>query len=298
MSKRSPPLKSLEVFVEAGTKLSFGSAGDALGLSPSAVSRRIRSLEEELEVALFVRRSKSVELTPTGEAYLEELKPAFAAIRRATAEIVRTNRRLVVTAPQSFAVSWLTPRLAQFRKLHPTVDIEVKVSPDITGQTADDFDIGIFLTRASWPGRYVEQLFRISVFPVTSPKLAQKISKPEDLLGLSLIHVRQLPNAWHEWFSAVGIALHDEAPNRRKDFYFNDVQLAYEAAQQGLGVAVGADAVVEQYLRQSSLVAPLRPPVRSALSYHFVCGKTRMRDPEVRTFHRWLVGCAANPDLR
>ena len=298
MTDSLPPLKSLEVFVRAAQMLSFGEAAAELGLSPSAVSRRIRALETELDTLLFVRRSKSVELTPAGSEYLAALAPAFSAIRLATSELRKRAERLVITAPQSFAVSWLTPRLPDFRERFPEIDLDIEVSADITGRSADGFDIGIFLSTGSWPGRHADLLSTIATFPVCHPALAEGLATPADLAELPLLHVRQLPNAWDEWLDAAGAAAVLSSKHRRKDMHFNDVQLAYEAARRGLGVAVGADLVVGDYLRDGRLVAPFAERVESGFSYHFVASKSRLRDPPVRKLRQWLIAQAKRTDLR
>lgn len=298
MAERLPSLKSLEVFVHAGRGLSFGQTASAMGLSPSAVSRRIRALEQELGLALFVRHGKSVSLTAAGARYLADLSPAFATIRSATHALSQAGGRLVITAPQSFAISWLIPRLPSFRARHPEIDIDIDVSEDITGRHADDFDIGIFLSRRDWPDRHVEKLVPINVFPVCSPALASQLTAPSQLAHQTLLHVRQLPNAWDEWLDQVGEADVALAVERRKDMRFNDVQLALEAAQRGIGVAIGADIVVADHLATGVLVAPFRERVPSAFSYQLVCARSRLRDPEVGSFRRWIRDCVQGDELR
>jgi LysR family transcriptional regulator, glycine cleavage system transcriptional activator len=292
MTERLPQLRSLEIFVHAGHCLSFGETATAMGLSPSAVSRRIRALEIELDTALFVRHSKSISLTAAGKQYLTALSPAFAAIRRATSDLKSASEALVVTVPQSFAVSWLTPRLPSFRKQYADINIELNVSTDITGRHADSFDVGIFLSRQEWPEHHSERVLPVSVFPVCSPALAQGLTSFSDLSKLTLLHVRQLPNAWKEWCDAVGASAVQNSHTREKDMYFNDVQLAYEAALNGLGVAMGADVVVADYLKSRQLVAPIDERVQSAFSYHLVCLKSRLRDPAVQKFRRWIKASA------
>lgn len=288
MAERLPSLKSLEVFVHAGKGLSFGQTARAMGLSPSAVSRRIRALEQELGLALFVRHGKSVSLTPGGAQYLTELSPAFAAIRDATHALSKSGGRLVITTPQSFAVNWLIPRLPSFRSHHPEIEIDIDVSEDITGRYADNFDVGIFLSRRAWPDRHAEQLAPITVFPVCSPAMAARLSEPSQLSHQTLLHVRQLPNAWDEWLERAGHREVAQAPERQKDMRFNDVQLALEAAQRDIGVAIGADIVVSEHLAQGLLVAPFTERVTSAFSYQLVCARSRLRDPEVASFRNWI----------
>ncbi len=291
MSEKLPQLKALEAFVHAGRLLSFGKAAERMGLSASAVSRLIRTLELDLGLSLFIRRSRSVELTPEGERYLGKISPAFSAISEATAELRATRARLIISAPQAFAVSWLTPRLNVFRDRHPEIDIELSVCADITGRYEDSFDIGVFLAREHWPERHVELLHPISTFPVCSPALARNLTTPQDLLSQTLLQVRQLPNAWGEWLSAAGMD-QSAAERPQKEIHFNDVQLAYEAAQNGLGVAVGADVIVEDRLADGRLVAPFELRKPSAYSYYLVCSKRRRNDPEVRAFRRWVQHAA------
>lgn len=299
MSVRSPSLKSLEVFVAAGRLLSFGGAAAELGLSPSAVSRRIRELEDDLDVALFERRSKSVALTEAGAQYLAALAPAFDGIRRATEELAAARTRLVIAAPPSFAVDWLTPRLGAFRERHPGIDIELDVSADITGRFAGDLDIGIFLGDGAWPDFFVERLLPISVFPVASPALAATLQGVADLQDTPLLHVRQLPNAWTEWLAAApGGADVAAARTGARDMTFNDVNLAFEAAQRGLGVAMGADVVVDERLSDGRLAAPFTFKATSAFSYYFVCARRRRRHPSVMRFHAWLKACVAESEMR
>jgi len=295
MVDRLPPLKSLEAFVVAGRLRSFGKAGAQLGLSPSAVSRRIRNLETELGVSFFERRSKCVELTAAGVRYLDALSPTFDAIRRATAEI-RTDReirRLVVFVPRSLAARWLTPRLPDFRARYPDIDLEIEVSLDISGHLADGYDVGIFLSLGNWPNHYAECILPITVFPVCSPAVAKELHTQADLASQTLLHVRQLPKAWPEWFRAAGM----EQISASREIIFNDVQLAFEAALNGLGVAIGADVVVTDYLKDGRLVVPFGPRVRSAFKYHLVCQKCRLRDPSVRKFITWARECAAATEL-
>ena len=296
MARKLPPLKTLEAFVAAGRMLSFGKAGSSLGLSPSAISRRIRNLEDELGRPFFIRHSKSVELTEVGAEYLERLSPAFDAIHDATEKVRagRNNRRLVVAMPQCLAARWLTPRLPEFHKLHPEIELEIDAHMDLMAPRPNHYDIGIFLPAEPWPRRHVEPLVSVSVFPVCIPEIGREIREPADLGKQTVLHNRQLPEAWDLWFRAADI----DPVTPAKDIYFNDLDLAYSAVINGLGVGLGGDIVVAQYLRSGHLVAPFDPDAQFDFQYHLVCEKSRLQESPVRCFIKWLKGCFAQSELR
>src|SRR5258705_7806181 len=120
-----PPLDFLRGFEAAARHLSFTKAAAELFLTQSAVSRQIQALEEYLGVALFERRHKALALTDAGQAYHRTVARALEQLREATRRLkeARSGHVLTVTTTVSFAALWLVPRLARFRKLHPTVDV-------------------------------------------------------------------------------------------------------------------------------------------------------------------------------
>lgn len=296
MTRKLPPLKTLEAFVTAGRLLSFGKAGNALGLSPSAISRRIRNLEKELGNPFFIRHSKSVELTDVGAEYLARLSPAFDAIHDATEKVraERESRRLVVAMPQCLAARWLTPRLPEFHRLHSEIELEIDAHIDLLTPHPSHFDIGIFLPAEPWPRRHVEPLLSVSVLPVCVPEIGKNIRRPTDLAKQTMLHNRQLPDAWSLWFRAAGI----DPVTPAKDIYFNDLDLAYSAAINGLGIGLGGDIVVAQYLRSGQLIAPFDPNAKFDFKYHLVCEKSRLQERPVRCFIKWLKRCIAQSELR
>ena len=295
MGRRLPPLKSLEAFVTAGRLLSFGKAGNALGLSPSAISRRIRTLEADLGSPFFIRHSKSIELTELGARYLERLGPAFDAIHEAT-ENVRSGKRtdrLVVAMPQCLAARWLTPRLHAFSDCHGDIELELDVHIDLLTPYHGNFDVGIFLPAEPWPRHHVEPLMSVSVFPVCVPSISDSIREPADLSHQTMLHNRQLPDAWKLWFRAAGLDPIEPA----KDIFFNDLDLAYAAVINGLGVGLGGHILVSEYLRSGALVAPFGTTAHFNFDYHLVCEKSRLREKPVRQFVRWLKQCIAETEL-
>lgn len=290
MVSRLPPLKSVEAFVAAGRLLSFGQAAAELNLSHSAISRRIQSLETDLGIRLFVRHNKSIALTEQGQAYLNEVGPAFDAIWAATVRQRggQTQQRFKLSAPQSFTSQWLIPRLSDFYQAHPEIALELESLPDITGTTASSLDIAIVMGSGRWRDRHADHLLPIDVYPVCSPGFVDRgppLNDADDLQHHTMLHIRQLPSAWPEWLRGV------RAPHvvPKNELIFNDAQLAYEAARNGIGVALGAEILVKPFMEAGLLVAPIAERVRSAYSYYLVCRHDIMRNRAVGAFRDWLL---------
>ncbi len=131
---RTPSLRSVAVFVAAGRALNFPTAASTLGLTPSAVSRRIADLEHELGVALFRRFNRRIELATAGARYLEAVRGALDLIERES-EALRPPRRqssLRLSVLQSFASLWLLPRLAAFKQTRPDLEVDELVGSQLT----------------------------------------------------------------------------------------------------------------------------------------------------------------------
>src|SRR5262245_60147653 len=140
-----PPLTALRAFHAAGERLSFQEAARQLGVTPSAVSHQIRSLEEWLETPLFTRMARRIALTPAGKRFHRELSGAFEDIRaaalRARAKTKRT--RLKISALPLITHAWLIPRLGAFEALHPNITLAIETENRIADFERDDVDIGI-----------------------------------------------------------------------------------------------------------------------------------------------------------
>lgn len=295
MTGRLPPFKSIEAFVVAAQSLSFTTAASILCITVPGVSRRIKALETELGVALFQRLHRALRLTPAGQRYLERLVPAIDAIREASDSIrslPRTNG-IKLSLPPSFAANWLFPRLPRFQAMHGAVEILFDTSLGYADFDRSDVDVAIRFGRGNWPGLYVKPLLDVVAFPVCSRTLiarGQAVRGVRDLLKYPLMSASHHEELWRDVFSMNGIT----EPLKLRHLHFETCNLLYEAAVNGLGIAMGIDALVEPYLADRRLIRPLEqiryvPPER----FYLVC---RNRDREcspVRTFCAWLTDEAA-----
>jgi LysR family transcriptional regulator, glycine cleavage system transcriptional activator len=190
---RLPSLDTLRVFSVAARHLSFTKAADELHLTQSAVSHRVRALEEELGVLLFNRIRRQLELTSAGRSLAQRMDQAIADIARTIADLDLVNdaRRLTVTVLPSVASRWLVPRLPRFHALHPDIELQLIADPRPFDLRSASIDLAIRFGRGIYPGYAVTKLMPDRVFPVCSPHfIAQHgpVTTIEQLLDLPLLH--------------------------------------------------------------------------------------------------------------
>lgn len=267
MPTRLPPFRSIEAFVVTAEALNFTTAAHSLHVTPSAVSRRILALEEDLGAQLLSRTPRAVRLTPAGEKYLNELAPALDMMRAATAEVrsKTTSASLRISAPAAFAANWLIPRLRNFERLHRSILVSIDTQGG-DGQSVADADIAIRFGTERSGSKFEELLMGGVLFPVCSPDFLRRNSRLQDLKGLdqfSLLGLGQYPDLWHQWLNR------EECLETKKNSYvcYDDFFVLYEAAVGGAGIAIGIDIMVDSYLGQGRLVriSPIEHPSREKI---------------------------------
>lgn len=286
MPKRLPALDSLR-FLEAGARhANFTRAAAELGVTPAAVSLRIRDLEAELGVTLFRRSGPAVTPTEAGTALAARVAQALGLLRAAVEECRGAAEPLRVTAVPTFAMRWLTPRLAAYHALPDAVPIRLDVSAEL--RPADGFDIAIRTGPGDWPGFEATALMPVEATPMLSPALAAGLSSPADLAALRL-----LPHPdWPRWFREAGI----EAPALR--FYADDYpthELDAAAAIEGAAVALLSPRFFGPLLRDGKLVQPFPHVIRGPAAHYLLLRPGEAR-PAVLRFRDWLQDEACRPD--
>ena len=178
------PLNALKVFEAVATHLSFTAAAKELGVTTAAVSAQVKSLEADIGVPLFRRHTRAVALTQEGAELLPGVRRGLDELRRAVDRIrrERVGGMLNLSVPSEFLQRWLLPRLGEFTRQHP--EIEVRFGPARAGLdfSRDDFHAAILYGNGVWPGLKAERMLDEWVFPVCSPALLAKLG-PIDTLG-------------------------------------------------------------------------------------------------------------------
>src|SRR6202049_5393912 len=196
-------LNGIKAFEAAARSGSFAAAGSELNVSAAAFSRMVQLLEQRLGIALFERKANRLAMTAAGRAYQNGLTPIFDALASLTAQVTAPSSQRVLTigGGPTFAMRWLIPRLADFRKEEP--DIEVRIA---TGGAAapfgDDWSCGVKLGDGEWPGLIAEPLFAADLLPVCTPRLATQLKRASDLRGPSLLRVAHAAEDWPLWLKA------------------------------------------------------------------------------------------------
>jgi LysR family transcriptional regulator, glycine cleavage system transcriptional activator len=315
---RLPSLNALRVFESAARHLSFKEAAAELHITQAAVSHQIRSLEEYLGIELFRREGRGVRLTEAGRASLPKLREGFDALAAAVETIRERGAEtdLVITAPPVFAARWLMPRLPEFSRLAPAIEVRVVGSSKMVDAGALDSaalmsnldlrsevsGVEIHLGAGNYPGFRADRLFSVSMALVASPELVKgppPLREPADLAHQVLLHDDALDlvaggNAWQKWLEAAGVA--DVVDASRGPRLSSNI-LSLEAASQKLGVALALRPLVDADIASSRLVEPFAIEVKPQSAYYLVCPEVIADRPAVAAFRAWLVEKAGEPSI-
>lgn len=228
-------------------------AADELHLSASAVSHRVRSLERQLGIELFIRLARRVELTDHGRSYMPAVRKAFDELAVSTAGLFGSARpigRLTVRVPISYAVSVVAPRLWEFTARHPTIEIRLVSAIWADAMTPDDIDVDIRFGIGDWPGHTSEVLNAESATAVWSPGFEQRhgpFATASDLWPHPRVHVLGLENLW------VDLSGPDNPAFRAADVTVDTSLAAIELALSGSFSAVVPSRFVTRYLADGRL---------------------------------------------
>ena len=287
--RRLPPLRAIEAFVRIVRLGSARAAADELGLSPSALSRRVAALEDFIGKRLFTRQHQAMRLTDEGQAFYNAVAPKFDELATAVEGQVENSKvlRLHLGVLPLFGSQRLFPRLPELRKQHPRLHIDFDTSPHPEARVGDTLDAAIVLARRPEPGFHAVRLDHNQVYAFTSKALAAEIGTEPDRSVLSrqifLIHT-ELPDSFVAWKDALGMPDLEPAVID----HYDSGQLILEAAANGLGVAIMHD---DHFHRShdNRLAKLYDVEVESPYSYWFICRPHSLEVRSVRIFHDWLV---------
>ena len=290
-----PPAHALRA-LEASVRLkSFARAAEELGVSASAITQHVRTVEDWVGKPLFQRRGRFVVPTDIAEAAMPSLREGFDRLLEGARLLRASDRKghvVSISAPPFFASKWLLHRLERFRESHPAYEVWVSADARLVDFSTTDVDIAIRYGPGGYAGLTAEQIMAETVLPVAAPEFIARFgpfNRPADLLNARLLHDTGADNdpscpTWWTWFDSRGLddlrAL--EGPR------YNDPSLVVDEAVAGKGIALAKRAVADADIRAGHLVPLLNDATALGFVYWLVWPRGRTLPAPVRAFIAWM----------
>lgn len=288
MNRRIPPPIALRSFEAAARHMSFTQAADELNVTQAAVSHQVKLLEEYLQTRLFERLTRRLRLTAHGQALYDVVGEAFERIAQIADRLKQRVRHepLTISLTPYFAAKWLTPRLDRFWRQYPNIDLRLHHSRQPGNAGSTDVDLAISWGRDKWPGLSATRLLNARIIPVCSPALL-KSGRPlrtlTDMRSHTLLHENDY-ELWNQWLKAIGA----ESGSVQHGSTIDDSNVVLQAAIEGQGIALGADALLRDELESGRLIAPFDRSLATEFSYYLVYEKAALKRPKVKAFYDWM----------
>jgi LysR family glycine cleavage system transcriptional activator len=285
-----PSTSTLRAFQLAAQSGSFKLAAVRLHLTPSAISHRIKALENLLGIALFRRSARSLSLTEAGESYLQDIEHIFEQLDTATREL-RTHfgRNLFrLRVAPFFANEFLLPRLATLQTAHPDIDLQVDIDGTVDQTHPSDTDVSIVLGSGSWGELQAHQLFRQTYVPACAPALVARTpcDTIEQLNGHTLLVHQAHEEAWDRWAQCAGLDLR----RPRRTIRFDTMTAMVRAAERSAGIGLVPAPLAAERFRSKSLTRLFQHELQTADSYFLVHRADAAARPDIVAFRQWLLG--------
>lgn len=286
---KSIPLNPLRAFAVASRHKTFTAAARQMGITQVAISRQIAILENYLGVQLFDRGPRQVKLTDVGRAFGQEIAPLFDAIETATRSMFVAERERIVSLRvyPTFAHYWLMPRLPGFREAWPDLDIRLDTTVEPLDFRGTQLEAAIQLGDGDWRDARARKLFDEELDAVCAPAYATRFdgfADPARLAKATLLHARYRRREWEKWAHSQAIDL-----DTLHGHEFETSLLAYSAAVNGLGVAIGQLALLSEEFQHGRLVRPLNRSHRTGAAFWVVWPSTRSVSAKTKRLIDWLL---------
>ena len=287
---RAPSTMALLCFDASARTGSFTRAALELSLTQGAVSRQIIGLEARLGVVLFLRERASLTLTPAGQAYLSDVRPALLALERATANVMALKGQggvLNVSVGASLGNHWLIPRLPDFVRAHPEITLNLATRIGAADFTASRLDASIEFGSAERVGFTAMRVMSLVLRPYASAAWAKqhRASFQQARPAQEFIQHTTVPEAWSRWFQAAGVVLGSSHQAPRYDL----MSMALNASAAGLGAVLLPDFMVADALAGRKVLRLSQRAWTSERAYHLICPNSLTDHQPLRVFRRWLM---------
>jgi LysR family glycine cleavage system transcriptional activator len=288
MQERIPSLNWLRVFEAAARLESFARAAELLDISTSAVSQQLKALETHLGAELFERGPRHVELTDAGHAFLPSVRQALVTVEETASALFgqAKDNTLTLQCVLIFATGWLAPRLPDFSRSFPQVQLHFSGAYyDVDYQRpGSELKVLFGPVHRSWG--QCDRLFDENIHPVASADISNAVQSPADLLRHRLIQVSTHRINWHRVLQSLGL---DETPTRQICFV-DTTEIALFMAASGYGIALARSPTTDHLATMLGLRPCLTGAgLRSSEAYYLVYQNLETLSRPARDFRQWLL---------
>jgi len=290
MGAKLPAIHWLQAFEASARHLSFKDAAEELHLTASAVSQKIKQLEDFLNVSLFTRMTRSLALTMEGQDYQLIAKDILSFYQQRQREFLRrySRRDMRLSMIPFIANDIVLPSLPDYQEANPDTELKIEASTSLVNFAEDDMDASIRFGHGDWAGLVATPLCRCKIILVASPAVIAKkpVSDLLDLQNHSLISMRGAETAWDSLSSKLSLPFVSQCRSLEVDSYLASMV----AAQQGLGVAIGVKPLINPWLEDGRLVQVTEVEVEIPQAYYFVRRIQDRDDLKLQQLYIWLKG--------
>lgn len=289
-----PPLNSLVVFEAAARHMSFTLAARELNVTQGAISRQIRVLEDYLGTALFVRTTREINLTATGNQYCETVRETLQQLAHATAGVRhwRGAQQVTVVTSTAMASLWLLPLVSEFQRQNEEIDLRIIATDQFNDFSRLDCDLALYYCSSPPKNMQVTPLFSEEMFPVCSPQyLAQNpgitaLERLGECTWLWLEDPQRDWIGWREWFERLG----QRPPEPRRRININSYSMLIQSALAGQGIALAWSNLLSDHLQTGKLVRPTGTYLRTDAQFCLLEPQGRAANRQsVNRFRQWLL---------
>jgi DNA-binding transcriptional LysR family regulator len=290
-----PSLNALAAFEAAARHLSLTRAADELNVTPGAVSKQVKTLEDQIGRPLFLRLHRALELTPEGEAVFHSLKDAFERVSGTIRQVGQAGspRSVTIATTMAFAQLWLMPRLGDFWTAQQDIVVDHIISDRNQETGRPGIDLRVRYGDGSWPEETSALLFGDSIMAVAAPGFLarHKVRSAQDLAALPLLSVEGVDWTWTTWADFLRAA---GAPHRRLSVRrFNSYVIALQAAQAGQGVALGWVSLVQPLIARKLLARAGPAVIAAPQSFYLTWSARQPLKQEAQVLRDWLLANAS-----
>jgi LysR family glycine cleavage system transcriptional activator len=282
-------MNTIIVFEAVGRHQSMLRAAAELGVTPGAVSRQIRRLEDFVGVPLFTRGHRKVSLTEEGRSYWIAVNSTTQRLKYETEQLMRSKAppELRISCSISFLQNWILPRFPSFQAAFPDLNVAFAISRSAEA-FEPEFDCNIRIRHEPWPDLHCDELLPAPMVAICSPIYMAghpPIRSIEDLRNHTLLFTAGKEHHWSNWLGRAA----DEITGTAKRVTLDGTAVTYQAMLNGLGIGLGRMCFIGDDLLSGRLILLLERNMSLGDSMYLVTRPTCARREEYKAFHSWIV---------